>query len=70
MKSFKSQITLTSSWVNKVKQGIKGPWMQECTVSKYCDTFSIIKEGGGQLLRLPNSVNGTSSPGAAPGCRI
>lgn len=52
---FKSQITLTSSWINNVKQGIKGALMQEYTVSKYCNAFGIIKEG--VMQHLPNSVN-------------
>lgn len=53
-RSFKSQITLTSSWINKLKRDIKSPLIQECTTSKYCNIFGIIKEGIRQ--HLLNSV--------------
>lgn len=41
---FKSQITLTRSWINKVKQGKKYSLMQEYKVYKYLNILGIIKE--------------------------
>lgn len=54
-RSFKSQITVINSWINKVKQYIKVPLVQQYRECKYCNIFAIIKEGVRQ--HLPNTVN-------------